>query len=154
MIMILFSLVGDIANYYKNLNELQTKVEVRIYKSKLNRIQYVILGNYYENKDKTIYYGYLPNGSKVKMEFFENNYTYYLNDNVIETGSLEIPIFSPYKMFIFLYENSYPYNLTQKDSILYISFNTDGNYWFFKINSNDYKILEYTPPHKLKIDFK
>jgi hypothetical protein len=88
------------------------------------------------------------------MEFFENNYTYYLNDNVIETGSLEVPIFSPYKMFIFLYENSYPYNLTQKDSILYISFNTDGNYWFFKINSNDYKILEYTPPQKLKIDFK
>jgi hypothetical protein len=102
MIMILFSLVGDIANYYKNLNELQANVEAKIYKSKLNRIQYVILGNYYENKDKTIYYGYLPNGSKVKMEFFENTYTYYLNDNVLETGSLEIPIFSPYKMFIFL----------------------------------------------------
>lgn len=120
----------------------------------LNRIRYKILGSYYESKEKTIYYGYLPNNSKVRMEFNENYYVYYLNDNLIENGTIEIPIYSPYKMFIFLYENNYPYEVLEKDSILNVIFNTNGSYWSFLIRANDYKVIQYNSPLKLKIDFK
>jgi len=105
-------------------------------------------------KKKTIYYGYLPNNSKVRMEFNENYYVYYLNDNLIENGTIEIPIYSPYKMFIFLYENNYPYEVLEKDSILNVIFNTNGSYWSFLIRANDYKVIQYNSPLKLKIDFK
>ena len=154
MIVLIFSFdLSDIANYYKNI-QLSESFEMTFYKSKSNRIRYKIFGDYYESKDKTIYEGYLPNGSKSRMEFYENSYIYYLNDNVIENGIIEIPIYSPYKMFIFLYENNYPYEIIKKDSVLNVIFNTNQNYWFFRIRVSDYRILEYSPPLKIKIDFK
>jgi len=138
MIVLIFSFnLSDIANYYKNI-QINENFEMTLYKSNLNRIRYKILGSYYESKEKTIYYGYLPNNSKVRMEFNENYYVYYLNDNLI----------------IFLYENNYPYEVLEKDSILNVIFNTNGSYWSFLIRANDYKVIQYNSPLKLKIDFK
>lgn len=138
MIVLIFSFnLSDIANYYKNI-QINENFEMTLYKSNLNRIRYKILGSYYESKEKTIYYGYLPNNSKVRMEFNENYYVYYLNDNLI----------------IFLYENNYPYEVLEKDSILNVIFNTNGIYWSFLIRANDYKVIQYNSPLKLKIDFE
>jgi len=154
MIVLIFSFsLSDIANYYKNI-QINENFEITFYKSKSNRVLYKILGDYYENKEKTIYYGYLPNGSKVKMEFNENYYVYYLDDNEVENGMIEIPIYSPYKMFIFLYENNYPYEVLEKDSLLNVIFNTNGSYWLFLIRADNYKVIQFTSPLKLKINFK
>jgi len=111
----------------------------------------LIVAKYYLNPDNT---GKMVIVEKVRMEFNENYYVYYLNDNLIENGTIEIPIYSPYKMFIFLYENNYPYEVLEKDSILNVIFNTNGSYWSFLIRANDYKVIQYNSPLKLKIDFK
>lgn len=154
MILTILSLnLEELANYYANINIHDNVKSFSFYKSKKSKFMYSISASFYDSKEYTYYSGYLRNGNKFLIERKNDSVFLFINDNLVNSSPEEIPVISPYRMFIYLYQNNFPYTIKSDNEKHVVRFYAEDKDFLFLIDQN-YKILRYVPPSTFEIEFE
>ncbi|MCS7244514.1 MAG: hypothetical protein RMJ38_00060 [candidate division WOR-3 bacterium] len=154
MVLTIFLLnLEDVVNYYANVNIYDNVKSFSFYKSKKSKFMYSISASFYDSKEYTYYFGYLRNGNKFLIERKNDSVFLFINDNLVSSSPEEIPTISPYRMFIYLYQNNFPYTVKLDNGKYSVRFYTEDKNFLFLIDQN-YRILKYVPPSTFEIIFE
>ncbi|MCX7947131.1 MAG: hypothetical protein N2504_00895 [candidate division WOR-3 bacterium] len=153
MVLTIFLLnLEDVVNHYANVN-IYDNANLSFYKSKKSKFMYSLRAKFYDSREHTYYSGYLRNGDKFLIERRNDSVFLFVNGNLVSLSLEKTPTISPYRMFIYLYQNNFPYTVKLDNGKYSVRFYTEDKNFLFLIDQN-YRILKYVPPSTFEIIFE